>query len=387
MPDSVALRPVDAEALRRLVADAAANGRVIEARGGGSKRAIGAPSRGTTIVELGALRGIADYDPSELVLTARPATPLAEIEALLASQGQMLAFEPWDHGPLFGGQAGAATIGGVVVAGIAGPRRVSAGGARDHLLGFTAVSGRGEIFKGGGKVVKNVTGYDLAKVMAGSWGQLALLTELTLRVVPNPRTTRTVFVTGLTADAAVSAMARAMGSRCAVAAAAHRPAHAGKPAVTLFRLEGFAPSVEVRARQLGTVLEPFAGAAAVDDVTAERFWTDVREARPLATAETLWRVQVAPSRAAALARMLERQGGQWLADWAGALFWAGAPAGADIRAAAEAGGGHAMLVRGPIALRAVTPVRHPQPAALSALTARVKQAFDPAAVLDPHRLS
>jgi FAD/FMN-containing dehydrogenase len=138
------IRPTDANDLREVVADARGNGQILEVRGGGSKRDIGKPDRGTAIVDLGAFTGIVDYEASELVLTVRPATPLAEIEKLLADHRQMLAFEPIDHGPLFGHLAGAATIGGVVAAGVAGSRRVSAGGARDHLLGFAAVSRRGE---------------------------------------------------------------------------------------------------------------------------------------------------------------------------------------------------------------------------------------------------
>ncbi|MDP3673762.1 MAG: FAD-binding protein [Novosphingobium sp.] len=162
------LRPTDATQLGEMVRDAGTRTLVLECRGGGSKRDIGAPDRDTTLVDMSAFTGIVDYEPSELVLTVRPATPLAEVELLLAEHRQMLAFEPFDHGPLFGRDVGTATIAGVVAAGVAGSRRVSAGGARDHLLGFAAVSGRGEAFKAGGKVVKNVTGYDVAKVIAGS---------------------------------------------------------------------------------------------------------------------------------------------------------------------------------------------------------------------------
>jgi glycolate oxidase FAD binding subunit len=379
------VRPADAEELLNLVADAAGNGLVLEARGGGSKRDIGTPRRDRTVVELGALRGIVDYEPSELVLTARPSTPLAEVEALLDSRGQMLAFEPWDHGPLFGRAPGAATIGGIVAAAVAGSRRVSAGGARDHLLGFAAVSGRGETFKAGGKVVKNVTGYDVAKVMAGSWGQLAILTELTLKVVPRPRAVATIALSGLSPPVAIAAMAKAMGSRCSVAAAAHLPGTVGTPAVTMLRLEGFRESVELRAQQLREELAVFAEASPLTQGEAASFWSAVQEARPLAAAETLWRAQIAPSRAAAFAEAVKRSGGHWLCDWAGALVWVGAPITADIRAEAESCGGHAMLLRAPLTLRENTPARHPETSGLAALTTRLKQAFDPFGVLDPYR--
>ncbi|HEX7753201.1 MAG TPA: FAD-binding protein [Novosphingobium sp.] len=387
METQAILRPTTAEQLREIVAEAGATGRALEARGGGSKREIGAPGRATQVVELGALSGVIDYEPSELVLTALPATPLVEIEALLAARGQMLAFEPWDHGPLFGRPAGAATIGGVVAAGVAGPRRVSAGSARDHLLGFTAVSGRGEAFKGGGKVVKNVTGYDTAKVIAGSWGQLAIMTELTLKVVPRPRATTTVALRGLSASAAIVAAAKALGSRCSPAAAAHFSPTAQTPAVTAIRLEGFRESVDLRAMQLRDVLVDFADAVPLDEDEAEDLWASAREVRPLAAAEALWRVHVAPSRAAALTDALERLDAQWFADWAGALVWVGAPASADVRTPVEGLGGHAMLLRGPSDLLRAIPIRHPDPSGVAALSARVKQAFDPAGVLDPARFS
>ena len=381
------LCPADAEELCEVVVHATRAGRALEPRAGGSKRDIGAPGRDTTIVDLSAFSGVIDYEPNELVLTVRPATPLAEVEALLHSRGQMLAFEPWDHGPLFGCAAGAATIGGIVASGVAGSRRVSAGGVRDHLLGFAAVSGRGEAFKAGGKVVKNVTGYDVAKVMAGSWGQLAIITELTLKVVPRPRAAATVALRGLSAVAAINAMARAMGSRCAVAAAAHVPANGSMPAMTLIRLEGFPESVELRAKELHEVLAGFAEATAMCGEKAEEFWTSIREVRPLSAAETLWRAHVAPSRAAALAEALDKSGAQWCFDWAGAQIWVGAPTDADVRAVAEAFDGHAMLVRAPMARREITPARHPETPAVAALTARLKQAFDPAGVLDPYRFS
>lgn len=379
------LRPADAPQVHEIVAEALAHGTPLEIRAGGSKRDIGKPNRAATLVDVTALSGIVDYEPSELVLTLRPATPLAEVETLLAANGQMLAFEPWDHGPLLGQPAGAATVGGIVAAGVAGSRRVTAGGARDHLLGFTAVSGRGEDFKGGGKVVKNVTGYDLAKVMAGSWGQLTVLTELSLKVMPRPRAAVTVALRGLSAETAVAAMSRALGSPCAPAAAAHLPATAGSPATTLLRLEGFRESVDVRAPQLLPLLASFGEAALLEEAEGETLWTDIRDVRPAAAAETLWRIQLAPSRAAALTGALDRCQATWFCDWGGALVWVGAPAGADIRGAAQAHGGHATLVRAPLAVREAVPVRHPQAAGLAALEARVKQTFDPAGILDPSR--
>lgn len=379
------LYPADAAELCEIVAQAVAEGRALEARSGGSKRDIGRPGRETSLVDLRALSGVVDYEPSELVLTVRPATPLAEVEALLATHGQMLAFEPWDHGPLFGRSAGAATIGGIVAAGVAGPRRVSAGGARDHLLGFAAVSGRAERFKGGGKVVKNVTGYDVSKVMTGSWGQLAVMTELTLKVLPRPRATATLVLAGLTPSAAIAAMAKAFGSPTSPAAAAYRPSSNERASLTAIRVEGFAESVAARTDQLTAALADFAPVEYLPEGHADQLWTEFREAGPLGTCSALWRIHVAPSRAPNLLEALEAGGAACLCDWAGALIWAGAASDADIRRIAEDGGAHAMLVRGAVDLRGRHPIRQPEPPAVAALATRLKLAFDPAGILDPYR--
>src|SRR4051812_7924840 len=215
--------PADAPALRDTIAWAAGEEQPLELVGNGSKRALGRPLQVEHTVDLSAFAGIVDYEPAELVLTAGAATPLAAIEAALAAQNQMLAFEPRDWGALIGATAGQ-TIGGVLACNLAGPRRFKAGAARDHFLGFQAVSGRGEIFKAGGKVVKNVTGYDLSKLMAGSWGTLAAMTEVSVKVLPRPERTRTVLILGLDDATAVAAMAEALNAPHEVSGAAHVPA-------------------------------------------------------------------------------------------------------------------------------------------------------------------
>ncbi len=381
------IRPADAGELRQVVAEAAAHGQILEARGRGGKRDVGVPRRTAAIVDLGAFTGVVDYEPSELVLTVKPATPLTDIEALLAANGQMLAFEPWDQGVLFGRTERDATIGGVVASAAAGPRRVSAGSARDHLLGFAAVSGRGEIFKGGGKVVKNVTGYDISKVMAGSWGQLAIMTELTLKVMPRPRAETTLVLRGLGPTAAVQAMARAMGSRCAVAAAAHVPGGASSASLTVLKIEGFHESVALRSQQLRVALAEFGNGTLVDGDESLELWRSVREVYVLRDAEVLWRVQLPPSHAASFAAVIESAGASWFCDWAGALVWVGAPASVDVRAAAEGCAGQAMLMRAPPVVRQAVPIRHPETPGVAALSGRLKHAFDPAGVLDPHRFT
>lgn len=378
------LQPSDAGELQEAVCEAVAAATPIEARAGGSKRDIGAPGRHTRLIDVSSFNGVVDYEPSELVLTVRPATPLREVEALLAENGQMLAFEPIDHGPLFGRPAGTATIGGVIASGVAGPRRVSAGGARDHLLGFQAVSGHGECFRAGGKVVKNVTGYDVSKIMAGSWGQLAILTEISIKVVPRPRASRTVALRGASAAHAVMAMARAMGTSCAVSAAAHIPAEPHGHAITAFRLEGFDESVAARTRQLAEVLAEFGSVATMSEDGADSFWRAVSCAEPILSGPTLWRVNLTPSRAASFVEEVERAGGQWLLDWAGAAAWVAAPATFDMHGVAARFHGHAMLIQASPLMVAETPLRH-RGTSLSALSARLKAAFDPAGILDPHR--
>ncbi|WP_447728093.1 glycolate oxidase subunit GlcE [Sphingomonas koreensis] len=371
------IRPANIEELCELIADAQATGTRLRLRGGGTKDAIGAPCE-AQVVDMRGFAGVVDYDPPELVLTVGAGTPLAEIEALVAGEGQMLAFDPFDHSAMLGTDGSAtiakATIGGVIAAGVAGPARLSRGGARDHLLGFTAVSGRGEIFVAGAKVVKNVTGYDLPKLMAGSWGRLAALAELTLKVLPAPRTRVTLAMRGLDAAGAVAAMARAMGSAAEVTAAAHLPDwHGG--AMTALRLDGFAESVAARAAMLPE-FETFEDGDAL--------WLAARDASPLSGALPLWRLIVAPGKAPGVVAALPDA--EWLFDWAGGLIWlASAAEPTTIRTVAAAAGGHATLVRASDAMRRTVPSLHPLPGALAAIEARVRRAFDPDGVFESGR--
>ena len=191
--------PADLDELRDAIGEALAVEEPLEVVAGGSKREVGRPLQLPRMLDLSRLAGIRDYQPSELVLSAGAATPIEEIDAALAEAGQMLAFEPPDFGALFGLPAvgGRRTLGGALACNLSGPRRIKAGAARDHFLGFRGVSGRGEVFKSGGKVVKNVTGYDLCKLMAGSFGTLAALEEVTVKVLPQPEALSTVLLWGL----------------------------------------------------------------------------------------------------------------------------------------------------------------------------------------------
>jgi glycolate oxidase FAD binding subunit len=367
--------PRDRHDLAEIIGAAAGKGEKLELVGGGSKAAIGAP-REVTRVSLAALAGVVDYDPAELVLTVRPATPLADVRRLVAGQGQMLAFEPWDHGPLLGADA-QATIGGVVAAGVAGSRRVTAGSARDHLLGFTAISGRGESFVAGAKVVKNVTGYDLPKLMAGSWGRLGAMVELTLKVLPRPRTELTLAFDGLSPAAAHAAMARALGSNAEVSAAAHL-----QSGLTLFRLAGFEPSVAARARHLPAILADHGSLRPLDAEEAAPAWHEAMTASGL-SGPVLWRVHLQPAK---MPHLLEGWAGEWACDWGGGLVWLATDAQDDaVRQRAAELGGEATLVRAGDDIRARVPTFQPRSSGVMALESRVRRAFDPAGVFETAR--
>ena len=373
------LEPRDAQDLCDIVNRAAASGERLELRGGGTKSAFGAPHEATP-VSLRAISGVVDYDPAELVLTVRPGTPLAEVEALVAAERQMLAFEPFDHAPIYGRPTGAATIGGTVAAGVAGSRRVTAGSARDHLLGFAGVSGRGKTFVAGAKVVKNVTGYDLPKLMAGSWGRIGAMTELTLKVLPSPRETVTLAAVGLGPRGAHAAMACALGSNADVSAAAHLAR-----GITLLRLAGFAPSVEARCGALPGLLAGHCPLRRLDPAEAGLLWAEAMTGASLPGA-LLWRVHLPPRQAPELIARLAQLAIDWAMDWGGALVWIALDdTGQDVRTVAAALGGEAMLVRAADPVRAQIPAIHPRPAGVAALEQRVRRAFDPMGVFATSR--
>ncbi|HXS39351.1 MAG TPA: glycolate oxidase subunit GlcE [Stellaceae bacterium] len=389
-------RPKDEQELAGVIQQALEREEPLELLGGGSKRGLGRPPQTPHRLELGAFSGIRVYEPEELVLTAGAATPLAEIEAALDGANQMLAFEPGDWRGLLGTEDAAPTIGGVLACNLSGPRRIRQGAARDHFLGLTGVSGRGEAFKAGGRVVKNVTGYDLCKLMAGSYGTLAALTEVTVKVLPRPEATRTLVLRGLDDGAALAAMTETLNSAHEPSGAAHLPqgVAVGDKAATVLRVEGPVPSVEARIAALARELQRFGTAEILDDADSHGLWRSLRDVAPLAApgdrARTIWRVSVAPSAApgflAAIRKTLDARS---VLDWGGGLVWlaiAGAEDGgaAAIRAALRSG--HATLIRAPDALRASVPVFQPRPPAVEALTERLKDSFDPKRILNRGRM-
>ncbi len=395
------LRPSDEKQVAEAIAWAASERKPLEIVAGGSKRGFGRPVQAEYTLDVSGIGGIVNYEAAELVLTAKPATPLADIKAELAAKRQMLAFEPPDWRALMGGNA-EPTLGGVIACNLAGPRRVRAGAARDDFLGFSAVNGRGDIWKAGGKVVKNVTGYDMMKLMAGSFGTLSVLTEVTLKTAPRPETERTILLTALADDVALTTMAKALNTPFEVSAVAHLPPSAARrsglaesEAVTAIRLEGPAPSVAYRVEAVESLL---GRGARLEETASAAFWEEVGEVHRLLppAGRIIWRLCPTPSFACAVVA------GVWARlelaeafyDWGGGLVWlsldpaeAGADAGAAVvRAAMKPHGGHATLVAAPEETRARVAVFESEPGPLAQLTARIKDGFDPMNVLNPGRM-
>ncbi len=388
------LRPESLAQVQDCLRWAAAEQVPIAVRGGGSLDAIGPPDRPATVLALDGLRGILSYDPAELTLTAHAGTSLAEINAALADHGQCLAFEPPDWGGLYGGTA-SSTLGGLLASNRSGSRRPFAGAARDHCLGVVAVSGRGERFKAGGHVVKNVTGYDLPKLLAGSWGTLAVIAEATVKVLPAAPAQATVTVDGLPDADAVALMIRIARRADTITGAAHLPATVLGLPRTVFRLEGPGESLPARRDALAADIARTAPCQFLPDAAALPLWAGLGGGHFLAEPADwpLWRVAVTPTAANDLVRTVATSlpGLRWYVDWAGGLLWLSLPpweaadAGAAvIRGAVAALGGHATLMRADPGVRTRVPCL--PPAAAAPLMARVKQQFDPHGILEPGRL-
>ena len=411
------LKVRDAADVEQVVRSALASEQPLEIIGHGSKRLIGQPMATNALLDLSTLNAVTAYEPSELIVTVQAGAPLADVLSLIDAKNQQFAFEPVNTAPLLG-TPDLGTIGGMIGAGLAGPRRIKAGGARDHLLGAQAVSGFGDSFKAGGKVVKNVTGYDLCKLLAGSWGTLAVMTEVTLKVMPRPESECTLVLRGLDETTANRAMTAALGSPFDVSGAAHLSHSAlrasaagvdglaglgaGQRAVTLLRLEGIAASVAHRAATLSKALAPFGPAEMIEDDASAAVWISVRDVTPFAAGGTLgaspvWRIVCPPASGGELGQVLARAtGGEVMFDWGGGLIWLAVPPQTDaqpsahatlVRARVDAAGGHATLLRASEEVRRNVDVFHPQPAGLAALGERVRHSFDPKNILNRGRLT
>ncbi|MBN9026347.1 MAG: FAD-binding protein, partial [Rhizobiales bacterium] len=353
----------DNEAEIEAIVHEAAQSRSALAIHGGGTRPIGRPVHAERALSTQLLTGITLYEPSELVISARAGTPLSEIQETLAANRQRLPFEPIDYRQLLGGH-GTPTIGGMTASNSSGPRRIHAGAARDSLIGVRATTGRGETIKTGGRVMKNVTGYDFVKRLAGSWGTLGVLTEVTYKLVPEAETERTLLLSGLSSERGVAALTAALGTPFEVTAAAHLPATDGMPARTLLRLEGFEASVRYRSERLDQVLKPFGNFDIIAAEASRVLWKGIRDVEALEVPHeaAIWRISVRPTDGPKVGDALAAAlGSRLVYDWGGGLVWASAPGEGDggaavVRAAVTAVGGHAMLVRGSPTLRATVPV-------------------------------
>ncbi|WP_211875479.1 glycolate oxidase subunit GlcE [Plastoroseomonas arctica] len=374
------LTPDTESALAALVAAADAPFAI---EGQGTKRAMLRPVQAAATISTRNLTGITLHRPTELIISARAGTPVAEVEAMLATKGQMLIAEPPSYAGIFG--AGNATIGGAVAAGISGPRRITGGAMRDHVMGVRFVNGAGEVMHSGGRVLKNVTGLDLCKLLTGSHGTLGIITEVTLKVLPRPEATATLAVNAADFATGQRVLSAGLGAPYGVSGAAivgHR---------ALLRIEDFAESVAYRIAKLRQDLAEHGASEIIEGEASRALWRDVAEATPLDLApdDAVWRVSVKPSEGPRLAAALRTAfDAKLMLDWGGGLVWVAGPAteAAHRAVMAAAEDGAFLLFRAPDALRAAVPVIKPDAPALATIARRVKAALDPRGLFNPGRM-
>jgi glycolate oxidase FAD binding subunit len=401
-------KPTSESDLQAAVLSLGARKVATEIAGAGTKRGIGRPIERAAVIETTALTGIMLYEPTELVMSAKAGTSLAQIETTLAQNGQMLAFEPMDLGPATGGTLGVQTIGGVFATSFSGARRITMGAARDHILGVRAVNGRGEIFKSGGRVLKNVTGYDVARALAGSWGTLAVMSEVTFKVLPKPPQTETLVFAGLSDEIGIEALCASLGTPFEVSGTAHLTAGLtsrlelpllAREAATLtaIRIENFPSSVAYRVDRLRQALKIYGEPILLGDETSRVFWAELRRLSVLTPMpgdppSQLWRISTAPGKASKVTDAIRRNMAiEALYDASGGVIWlevsASADAGAaDIRRILSTHGGHGTLIRAERDVRQTIEVFQPMSAAIERLTTGIKESFDPARIFNPGRM-
>jgi len=390
--------PDSEDAVAGIVRSARDKAEPLEIAGGGTKRGFGRPVQAAATLSLDKLSGVTLYEPSELVIGAKAGTPLAEIERVLSGKNQRLPFDPPRLTALTGGDPAKASIGAVVACNLSGPRRVHAGAARDSLIGVRFVNGAGETIKSGGRVMKNVTGLDLVKLMSGAFGTLGVLTEVTFKVLPAPETEATLVFEGLSDEQAVACLSAGLCSPWEVTAASHVPATDGDPARTLLRIEGFESQMAYRGRVLAEALEDHGTPAILRGAESAARWAEIGELEPLGdvSSDAVWKLSTTPDRAPGVASAIRAANrntmdARLFYDWGGGLVWVAvspegdAGAGA-IRAAISPAGGHATLMRAPEEVRAAVDVFEPLPGPAMAMTRQLKQTFDPDRILNPGRM-
>jgi glycolate dehydrogenase FAD-binding subunit len=378
----------------------------LEIAGSGSKSDLGHEMQTSGRLSLKGLAGIDLYEPAELVMRAKAGTRLVDIQAHLAEHNQRLAFSPPDLGPLLGQEAGLSTLGGVFACNLSGSSRIKAGAARDHLLGVNGFTGRGQAFQTGSRVMKNVTGYDLCKLVAGSYGTLAVCTNFTFKVLPKPEKMRTILIYGQEANAAVVTLRDAMSSIHEVAATAYLPANIAKKtgidfvsdqdlAVTAILIDGAAPSVEFRNTALQDMFADRGLIEELHGMRSDAFWTFVANGGAFVQdqAPSVWRISLPPSEAAAYMFRLQPQleGAEYYLDWAGGLIWLSVPAtaadaGAGVIRAELKEKGHATLIRAAKNIRRSIPVFQPQNPVVQKISEKIREGFDPERILNPGRM-
>jgi glycolate oxidase FAD binding subunit len=398
------LRPSNEHDLAHILSEAARGKHPIEIVAGGSKRRAGRPMEVEAEVSLRNLRGLIFYEPAEMVISVRSATPIAGVEAELAKHNQMLAFEPIDLGPMLGETPQSSTIGGMVATNMSGARRIAGAAVRDHVLGLRAVNGRGEAFKSGGRVMKNVTGYDLCRGLAGSWGTLAALTEVTLRAVPKPEETRSLLLFAQPDEIAIEVLSGAFSTPYEVTGAihlhaplvarlGHRVLNGTGSAVSALRVEGFSSSVAYRIGRLKEMFAAYGDMLELDHTASLSLWDELRRLSIFeGSTDPVWRISTPPSIGPRVVGAISTYMPVLAAyDWSGGLVWLEVPASvdagsADIRRVIATRGGHATLIRAEPEVRRTVEVFQPLDAALQKLSLGLKQSFDPAGILNPCRM-
>lgn len=398
------LRPLHEEQLRDIIKEAYKNRIPLDLRGYGSKQELGRPGHADLAIAMDRMRSITHYRPDEMIISALAGTPLSFIEHRLYHENQELAFEPVDFGPALGKVAGQTSIGAVFAMNMSGSRRIRAGAARDHLIGVRGLNGKGDMINSGGKVLKNVAGMDMAKILCGSWGTLALFTEVTMRVVPKAEESRTLFIEGLDESLGVSALTASINSPHEVTGTLHlQPGFVSRlssdelnnsdKSLTVIRLEGFSSAVKYHAAQLKKELAPFGDIYEFDDTRSRNFWEEIRTFKYLESSDDpVWRLSVAPSDGPVVIHHLKRDMDCIAAfDWSGGLIWlevshSSDANAADIRRAIAKTGGHATLIRAGEETRRTVEVFQPLEPGQEELASQIKNVFDPHQIFNPGRM-
>ncbi|GJM02919.1 MAG: 2-hydroxy-acid oxidase [Rhodomicrobium sp.] len=398
------LTPLVNRDLKEMILEANNKKTNLEILGHGTKRTIGRINSDATPLSLRRLSEITLYEPSELVLSARAGTPIVEIERALKSYNQQLPFEYLDFSRVFGTEPGWGTIGSIFATNFSGSRRILKGSARDHLLGVNAINGRGEEFKSGGRVMKNVAGYDLAKFMANSWGTLGVMTDVTMKLLPAPVDECTLFMYGLGEDIALEALRAAVATPYEISGAVYlNQEHAHSclegvtyvrdKSVTAMRLENTSKSIAYRSERIRDLLSAFGDIYYIDQPESQIFWQNMRQLMFLSEPEdAIWRISTTPRKAYQSARQIKKLVDAKVSyDWAGGLLWVTTRGVSDMgssdirRIVAEAGGFATLIRPGAGASSDVSPF-HPLDPSHMKLTKGIKDMFDPNGVLNPGRM-